>query len=91
MIIRSNAFALALLILVCAIWGVGFVVTEHALGKLSTQALNALRFAIAACSLIPLWLTLKHKEPIDDMPRLLRGSLSLGFLLFIAFYAQTEG
>jgi len=91
MVIRSNSVALALLILVCAIWGIGFVVTEHALGKLSTQALNALRFAIAALSLIPLWLSLRHKEPVDDWLGLARGGLSLGFLLFIAFYSQTEG
>lgn len=91
MIIRSNSIALFLLILVCAIWGVGFVVTEHALGKLSTQALNALRFALAALSLLPLWFSLRKKEPIDNVPALLKGGLSLGLLLFVAFYAQTEG
>lgn len=88
MVIRSNAVALALLVLVCAIWGIGFVVTEHALGKLTTQSLNTLRFALAALALLPLWWS--QRQPAPWQP-LLKASAALGLLLFLAFYTQTEG
>lgn len=91
MIIRSNNLALSLLILVCAIWGIGFVVTEHALDKLSTQSLNAMRFALAALGLLPLWLSTRHRQRSVPLAALLKGGLSLGLVLFIAFYTQTEG
>lgn len=91
--IRSRPVATLLLVFVCAIWGIGFVVTEHALGKLTTQSLNALRFALAALSLVPLWWTTRrataHSKACSKA--IWRAGLSLGMVLFIAFYAQTEG
>ncbi len=94
--IQSRPFATLLLVLVCAIWGIGFVVTEHALGKLTTQSLNALRFALAALSLIPLWLSTRNRTQSADAQdltraQLWRAGLSLGLVLFIAFFTQTEG
>lgn len=90
--LQSTRFSLFLLVLVCAIWGVGFVVTEHALGKLTTQSLNALRFALAALSLWPLWYLSGNRQAFAEHgPMLLRASAGLGFVLFLAFYTQTEG
>ncbi|UTA46713.1 DMT family transporter [Simiduia sp. 21SJ11W-1] len=92
--IQSRPVATLLLVLVCAIWGIGFVVTEHALGKLTTQSLNALRFALAALSLVPLWLATRKARPrssLEGYGALWRAGLGLGLVLFVAFYAQTEG
>lgn len=90
--LHSTRFALFMLVLVCAIWGVGFVVTEHALGKLSTQSLNALRFALAALSLLPLWYWSGNRRAFAEHGKMLLGaSAGLGFVLFLAFYTQTEG
>lgn len=89
--IQTKPVALSLLVLVCAIWGVGFVVTEHALGTFTTQSLNALRFALAGLSLVPLWWTVRKQARQCTLGSLLKGGLGLGLVLYIAFYAQTEG
>ncbi|WP_421868667.1 DMT family transporter [Motiliproteus sp.] len=89
----SARLAFWLLVLVCFIWGVGFVVVDQAINHLSTLTLNSVRFALAALCLLPLHLLLGKREAEEPVPlmTLLLVSLGLGFLLFLGFYTQTEG
>ncbi|HEY5717239.1 MAG TPA: DMT family transporter [Motiliproteus sp.] len=91
MSLQSPRLALLLLLLVSLIWGAEFVLIDQAVELLPTHSFNALRFLIAALALLPLlyW----NAEPLGRhqwRPLLVAGGL-LGFLLFIGFYAQTEG
>ena len=89
----SPRLAFWLLVLVCFIWGVGFVVVDQAIQQLSTLTLNAVRFALAALCLLPLHFVLQAKKTVQStaLGRLLGVGLGLGFLLFLGFYTQTEG
>ena len=89
----SPRLALWLLILVCFIWGVGFVVVDQAIQQLSTLTLNAVRFALAALCLWPLhhWLKSADSKQLGSLKALIGVGFSLGFLLFLGFYTQTEG
>ena len=90
-IVDPSRFAFIILFSVAFIWGAEFVLVDIAVGKVSTHLFNALRFALAGLALLPIYLL--NKEPIQtsQLPRLFISGFSLGFLLFIGFYAQTEG
>lgn len=91
MTIHSSRVALLLLMLVSFVWGAEFVLVDLAVAILPTHSFNALRFLIAALSLIPLlWLAKEPVKAAQALP-LLGAGLLLGFLLFIGFYTQTEG
>ena len=91
MTLISPRIAFALLLLTSFIWGMEFVLVDLAIDVIPTHTFNALRFGIAAISLIPLFYF--SKETIDkrQIKTLLLAGLCLGLLLFIAFFTQTEG
>lgn len=91
MTIKSPRIALVLLLLVSFFWGAEFVLIDLSVEVLPTHTFNALRFAIAALSLLPLLYFARETIDKGMMPKLLGAGLLLGFLLFIAFYTQTEG
>jgi drug/metabolite transporter (DMT)-like permease len=91
MTIRSQRAAILTLAVVCFIWGAEFTLIDLAMNVIPVNTFNAIRFALAGLFLIPLFLW--SKETISKqhiLPLLIKGS-TLGFLLFIAFYTQTEG
>jgi len=73
------------------IWGVEFVLVDLAIETLPTHTFNALRFLLAAVSLLPLLYFSKETLKPSQLRSLILASALLGFLLFIAFYTQTEG
>ena len=96
MTIHSSRVAILALLLVSVIWGAEFVLIDLAVAEIPTHTFNALRFALAAVSLLPLWwFSRQQATPASDTPysyrALLGAGLLLGFLLFIGFYTQTEG
>lgn len=91
MSIRSPRVAICLLLLVSLIWGGEFVLIDLAVAEVPTHTFNAIRFLVAALSLLPLlWLSRHQLREVRWAP-LLGASGLLGFLLFIGFYTQTEG
>ncbi len=91
MTIQSQRTAILCLAVVCFIWGAEFTLIDLAIDVMPVNTFNAIRFALAGLFLIPLLLW--SKETISKqhlIPLLIKGS-TLGFLLFIAFYTQTEG
>ncbi|WP_286239020.1 DMT family transporter [Neptuniibacter halophilus] len=91
MTITSPRNAILLLLLVSFFWGSEFVLIDLAVAILPTHSFNAVRFSIAALSLLPLlWFARENIAP-GTWPKLLAAGLLLGFLLFIGFYTQTEG
>jgi len=89
--ITSPRIAVFALLLVSFVWGVEFVLIDLAVTVIPTHTFNAIRFALAAVSLIPLLLLRKNRQHKIDILPLLGAGLLLGFLLFIGFYTQTEG
>ncbi len=90
MIITSR-LAIILLLLVCLIWGAEYALVDLAIEVLPTHSFNAIRFAVAALSLLPLLWFSKEKLSPQQHPALIGTGLLLGLLLFIGFYTQTEG
>lgn len=91
MTITSPRTAMIMLLLVSFIWGAEFVLIDLAIEVIPTHTFNAIRFALAALSLLPLlWFTEKTATPLP-WRALLKAGLTLGLLLFIGFYTQTEG
>lgn len=91
MTLKSPRVAMIMLLLVSFIWGAEFVLIDLAIEVIPTHTFNAIRFAIAALSLLPLlWFSQKNDTPLP-YPALLKAGLILGLLLFIGFYTQTEG
>lgn len=89
--IRSPKVAVCLLLLVSFVWGAEFVLIDLAVAKMPTHAFNAIRFCVAAVSLLPLlWFSRHQLQGVRWLP-LLSASALLGFMLFIGFYTQTEG
>ena len=91
MIIRSSRLAFILVFLISLIWGTEFVLIDLAVAELPTHTFNAIRFALAAFSLLPLLYFSKEKVRPDQLTKLLLTAPVLGAMLFIGFYAQTEG
>ncbi|EAQ65289.1 membrane protein [Marinomonas sp. MED121] len=87
----SARTAFFILFSVAFIWGAEFVLVDLAVAKVSTNLFNALRFALASLALLPLYFIKKEMIDKDALGRLFLAGFSLGFLLFIGFYAQTEG
>lgn len=87
----SARTAFFILFSVAFIWGAEFVLVDLAVAKVSTNLFNALRFALASLALLPLYFIKKEVIDKDALGRLFLAGFSLGFLLFIGFYAQTEG
>ncbi|WP_046018744.1 DMT family transporter [Marinomonas sp. S3726] len=87
----SARTAFFILFSVAFIWGAEFVLVDLAVAKVSTNLFNALRFALASLALLPLYFIKKEVIDADVLGRLFLAGFSLGFLLFIGFYAQTEG
>jgi len=87
----SARTAFFILFSVAFIWGAEFVLVDLAVAKVSTNLFNALRFALASLALLPLYFIKKEVIVADVLGRLFLAGFSLGFLLFIGFYAQTEG
>lgn len=83
--------AFCLLLLTSFIWGAEFVLVDLAIEVLPTHTFNALRFAVAALSLIPLWYLSKESINKRQIKTIVMAGLFLGLLLFVAFYTQTEG
>lgn len=91
MSIRSPKMAVCLLLLVSLIWGGEFVLIDLAVEQMPTHTFNAIRFLVAALSLLPLlWLSRYQLKEIRWLA-MLGASALLGFFLFIGFYTQTEG
>lgn len=91
MAIKSPRIAVILLLLVSLIWGGEFVLIDLAVAQMPTHTFNAIRFLVAALSLLPLlWISRDQLRNIR-WPGLLGASALLGFMLFIGFYTQTEG
>lgn len=91
MLTRSPRTAQIILLSVCFIWGAEFVLIDLAIEKIPTHTLNAVRFLLASISLLPLlWFNRHSLANVRWLP-LCGASALLGFLLFISFYAQTEG
>ncbi len=84
---RKSIFGDIGLLVVTIVWGLGFVGTDIALETATTLQITALRFIVATI-LLSLIFFKQLKKINKDI--LLRGCV-LGFLLFIAFYFQTEG
>ncbi|WP_133010847.1 DMT family transporter [Marinomonas flavescens] len=91
MVIRSHRSALIILALVSFIWGSEFTLIDMAMEIIPVNTYNAIRFALAGCALLPLlWFSKETLHKSQLRPLLYKGAV-LGILLFIAFYAQTEG
>jgi drug/metabolite transporter (DMT)-like permease len=87
----SPRIAFFLLLLTSFIWGMEFVLVDLAIEVLPTHTFNALRFAVAALSLIPLFYFSHEKIDKTQIKTIVLAGLFLGLLLFIAFFTQTEG
>lgn len=91
MTIKSSRLAMIMLLMVSFIWGAEFVLIDLAIEIIPTHTFNAIRFAVAAFSLLPLlWFSQKSDKP-PPYRSLIQAGLLLGLLLFIGFYTQTEG
>lgn len=91
MTLLSPRIAFFLLLLTSFIWGMEFVLVDLAIEIIPTHTFNALRFAVAALSLIPLFYFSKETIDRSQMKTIVLAGLFLGLLLFIAFFTQTEG
>lgn len=87
----SARAAFFILFSVAFIWGAEFVLVDLAVEQLSTHLFNAIRFALASLALLPLYFLQKKSLHKTQLKPLFLSGFSLGFLLFIGFYAQTEG
>lgn len=91
MIIRSHRTALLILSAVSFVWGAEFVLIDMAVEQMPVHTFNAFRFILAGLSLIPLLILSKEVIRPDQLGSLLQKGAILGFMLFVGFYAQTEG
>ena len=91
MILISPRIAFFLLLLTSFIWGMEFVLVDLAIEIIPTHTFNALRFAVAALSLIPLFYFSKETVNRAQVKTIILAGMFLGLLLFVAFFTQTEG
>ena len=91
MILISPRIAFFLLLLTSFIWGMEFVLVDLAIEIIPTHTFNALRFAVAALSLIPLFYFSKETVNRAQIKTIILAGMFLGLLLFVAFFTQTEG
>ncbi len=79
-----------LLCLVCFVWGAEFVLVDMAITELPTNTFTAFRFGIAAIAIWPFIFFNKNRATDTNLLKLYAMGFLLGFILFLAFYAQTE-
>lgn len=91
MTLISPRIAFFLLLLTSFIWGMEFVLVDLAIEIIPTHTFNALRFAVAALSLIPLFYFSKETVNRAQIKTIILAGMFLGLLLFVAFFTQTEG
>lgn len=91
MTLISPRIAFFLLLLTSFIWGMEFVLVDLAIEIIPTHTFNALRFAVAALSLIPLFYFSKETVNRAQVKTIILAGMFLGLLLFVAFFTQTEG
>lgn len=91
MTLISPRIAFFLLLLTSFIWGMEFVLVDLAIEIIPTHTFNALRFAVAALSLIPLFYFSKETVNRAQVKTIVLAGMFLGLLLFVAFFTQTEG
>ena len=91
MTLISPRIAFFLLLLTSIIWGMEFVLVDLAIEIIPTHTFNALRFAVAALSLIPLFYFSKETVNRAQIKTIILAGMFLGLLLFVAFFTQTEG
>lgn len=91
MTLISPRIAFFLLLLTSFIWGMEFVLVDLAIEIIPTHTFNALRFAVAALSLIPLFYFSKETVNRAQIKTIVLAGMFLGLLLFVAFFTQTEG
>ncbi|MGR6874346.1 DMT family transporter [Pseudomonas sp. HK3] len=91
MTLLSPRIAFFLLLLTSFIWGAEFVLVDLAIEVLPTHTFNALRFGVAALSLMPLFYFSKEIINKAHIKSIVLAGLFLGLLLFIGFFTQTEG
>lgn len=87
---RSNA----LLLVVTAIWGMGFVAQRLGMEHVGVFTYNALRFGMGVLALFLVLPLVRRFEPLRaqaSLRTLLKASLLAGVLMFIASTLQTEG
>ena len=87
----SPKMALWLLIFVSFVWGIEFVLVDLAIEQIPTHTFNFLRFLLAGLALLPLYYFSKERKQSIEFKKVVKPSLILGFLLFLGFFAQTEG
>lgn len=91
MTIRSPRLAFFLVFLISLIWGTEFVLIDLAVAEVPTHTFNAIRFFLAALSLLPLLYFSGEKVRPEHWKKMLFMAPVLALMLFIGFYAQTEG
>ena len=91
MTLISPRIAFFLLLLTSFIWGMEFVLVDLAIEIIPTHTFNALRFAVATLSLIPLFYFSKETVNRAQVKTIILAGMFLGLLLFVAFLTQTEG
>ena len=95
MTINSPTKAIWILLLVCAIWGLMFVLVDQTIEHLPVHSFHAFRFGVAALCLWPLWRLdgEAKKRSLTAMGgwKLLLVSASLALIMFTSFATQTIG
>ncbi|MBY4678547.1 DMT family transporter [Marinobacterium arenosum] len=86
-----NLRADAILLLVAAIWGFGFVAQRVGMDQLGPFGFNGSRFLLGALSLLPLLLFFKAKPGQAELGPLLKGGLLAGLFLFMGASLQQVG
>jgi len=87
---KSRGRAEALILLVAAIWGFGFVAQCAAMKDMAPFAFNAIRFALGALSLVPVLLLFRPQHHAPARVRLALGG-GVGLVLFAAASLQQVG
>jgi len=80
-----------LLLLTAIIWGVAFVAQRQGMAYIGPLAFNAIRFALGAVSLLPVFLVLRSRQPSPARKTLIVGSAVTGIVLFFAAFLQQIG
>ena len=91
---KSTLASDGLLILTAAIWGLAFVAQRVGMDHLGPYAFNAVRFFVGACSLLPVIVWLRRREPSGSLVisrSLILGGMAMGVLLFAGASLQQVG
>ncbi|WP_163933427.1 DMT family transporter [Paraferrimonas sp. SM1919] len=80
-----------LLLLVTAIWGVGFVVSHNSLQIIGPHTINGLRFMVAVLTIASYLILSNNWSKLKWSKQSIHHGVALGGLLFAAFATQTIG